>query len=192
MIVFYDLETTGLIHPTRKDLPGIVQINAQKYATDGRLISEFNYPLVNPELTPSDWEAGAIKTTGISPDDIPKDTPSFYCVAYNLAEWLVGTKVLAGYNIHHFDDKVLYRQLKRYGFEKNFPWPPKRLDVMVYALQRSHAKGKRGNKPPKLEEIYKELFDRTLDDAHDASADVTATAKVAFEICKPTIERLMK
>lgn len=190
MIVFYDLETTGLLHPSRKDLPGIIEIAAVKYTDEGEKVSTF-HSLVDPELLKCDWEAGAIKTTGVSIDDIQPGTPSFYQVAAEFANWMVGVECLSGYNITHFDDKVLYRQLKRYGWHLNFPWPPKRLEVMDVAQQFSKSVGKRGNKPPRLEEIYQQLFDEKFDNAHHATADVDATAQVAFQICTSKIKRLL-
>jgi len=74
MIVFYDLETTGLLHPSRKDLPGIIEIAAVKYTNEGEKAGAF-HSLVDPELLKCDWEAGAVKTTGVSIDDIEKVLP---------------------------------------------------------------------------------------------------------------------
>lgn len=41
-----------------------------------------------------------------------------------------------------------------------------------------------GNKYPKLSELYRFLFDEDFENAHDAMADVTATAKCFQEIMK--------
>lgn len=39
-----------------------------------------------------------------------------------------------------------------------------------------------GYKWPKLEELYRKLFGRMFDDAHDALADVSATKECYFEL----------
>ena len=189
MIVFYDLETTGLINPHR-DLPGIIQIAAVKVDNLGEIIDTFNMA-VDPEINPHDWEKGAIRTTGVGPDQI-RERPTLFTVLPLFAQFMVGTKVLAGYNILGFDDIVLDKNLKRYAFDRCFPWPPKRLDVMDVAVQHMNMQGKRGAKRPKLEEVYESTFGEKFDDAHDALADVLATAKVGLEICGVELARLMK
>ena len=62
---------------------------------------------------------------------------------------------------------------------------------MDVAQQFSKSVGKRGNKPPRLEEIYQQLFNEKFDNAHHATADVDATAQVAFQICTSKIKRLL-
>ena len=48
-----------------------------------------------------------------------------------------------------------------------------------------NAKNKLGKiKWPKLVELHEKLFDKGFDDAHDAFADITATAKCYFELVK--------
>lgn len=42
--------------------------------------------------------------------------------------------------------------------------------------------GPYGYKWPKLEELHKHLFGKTFDNAHDALADVRATARCLFEL----------
>lgn len=189
MIVFYDLETTGLLNAHR-DLPGIIQIAAAKYNNNFKLLDTFNMA-VDPEINANDWEKGAIRTTGVGPDQI-RDRPTLFTVLPLFAQFMVGTKILAGYNILGFDDIVLDKNLKRYAFDRSFPWPPKRLDVMYVATQHFNQSGKRGVKRPKLEEIYKETTDKTLDDAHDALADVKATAEVCWKIGSDELMRLLK
>lgn len=187
-ILIYDLETTGLLNPARNDLPGIIQIAAGKYDWDGNLIAEFSEN-VDPEISNEDWEAGAIKTTGIGPDNIGPDWHSFFAVFPAFAEFVEGSKILSGYNIVGYDNDVLYNQIVRYGFEKHFPWPRLHIDVMGIANDHYNLAGKRGNKAPKLGEIYQSLFGEELDGWHDAINDVRATARVFFEIGKPELAR---
>jgi DNA polymerase-3 subunit epsilon len=188
MLCVYDTETTGL-PSNHKDLPGIIQIAAILYDKDGNEIDTHN-TRVNPELKDDQWEAGAIKVNGITPD-MTRDWPTFFQILPAFAKFMRRATVLSGYNILGFDDDVLYKQLVRYGFEKNFPWPYHRLDVMDLAKAHHNEKGKRGNKRPKLTAIYKELFGEELEGAHDALNDVRGTGRVAFEIGTEEIARLL-
>lgn len=48
-----------------------------------------------------------------------------------------------------------------------------------------NAKNKNGKiKWPKLVEVHEKLFNKAFDDAHDAFADIKATARSYFELCK--------
>lgn len=190
MICLYDLETTGLLNKARSDLPGIIQIGAVLLDKNGEELSQFS-TRVNPELPPFDWEQGAIKVTGIGPNEVSKDWPSFFEVFPEFADFVARATVMSGYNILGYDDDVLYNNLVRYGFEKHFPWPRHRIDVMDLAKAHHNQQGKRGNKRPKLVEIYKELFGEDMEGAHDAMNDVRGTARVLMEIGKEELERLL-
>jgi len=198
LICVYDLETTGLPNKSRLDLPGIIQIAACLYTHDGKEVDVYQ-TRVNPELPDKDWEQGAIRVTGIGPDQVEKDWPTMFEIFPAFADFVARAKVLSGYNILGFDDDVLYNNLVRYGFEKNFPWPRRRFDVMdvakrEYARNRPanlNHKGKRGNSAPKLTTLHFELFGEELEGAHDALNDVRGTARVGFKIGQEDIARIM-
>lgn len=190
MMCFYDLETTGLPNPARKDLPGIIQIAAALYDENGQEIDTYETK-INPEIKKIEWQEGAIRTTGVGPDDVGKDWPTFFEVFPEFADFVARATVLGGYNILHFDDDVLYNNLVKYGFEKHFPWPRHRVDVMDLSKAYHNQKGKRGNKRPKLTEIYAEIFGEEMEGAHDAMVDVRGVARVGFEIGKDVIARLL-
>lgn len=184
MHVVIDTETTGLTTKSHDFMaqPGIVQIGAIKLeqvvepmqlGTRWKEVDSF-YVLVNPEI--SNWEEGAIKTHGITPA-IVADAPTFYEVGPALAKFMLGCECWVGFNTK-FDRDVLWWQLMKYGFERSFPWPPSELDVMKVAGRVMEQQGKRGTKNPKLAEAYEHFFGTTFDGAHDALADVRATAKV--------------
>jgi DNA polymerase-3 subunit alpha len=175
MKLVIDTETTGLLR-SHKDFigqPGICQIGALKLADDDTVLSSLNV-LVNPEGVK--WEEGAMKTHGITPEHV-KDAPTFFEIAPLLAGFVMGCDTWIGFNTP-FDKDVLYWQLMRYGFEKNFPWPVHDIDVMVLAGRHMEMEGKRGLKMPKLQEAYEFLFGKRFDGAHDALADVQATADI--------------
>lgn len=186
-ICVYDTETTGLVRPARTDLPGITQIAAVLYDWDGNEIDAYETK-VNPEIELHDWEDAAIKITGIKPQDAAL-APSFFEIFPAFADFVSRASVFSGYNICPFDDVVLYNNLVRYGFEKHFPWPRRRLDVINVVRAEHLRAGRSGNKPPKLGELYKELFDEELVGAHDALVDVRGCGRILFEIAADDIKR---
>lgn len=175
MILLCDTETTGLLKGHRDFFgqPGIVQLAAVKLNDDLVEVDHFNL-MVNPEI--GKWEDEAIKTHGITPDKVA-DAPTFFEVGRAFAEFALGCHTFAGYNTE-FDKKVLWWQLLRYGLEKNFPWPLRDVDVMKRVSKMIEMQGKRGVKFPTLGEAYQYCFKRDFENAHDALADIRATAEV--------------
>jgi DNA polymerase III epsilon subunit-like protein len=186
MILFIDTETTGLLKPSSDFLvqPGICQLAAlrlerypvvdpQPGAPEYKWLETAEFTsLVNPETK---FEEQATKTHGINSDAV-QGSPTFFSLFPSFAEFVLGCDTWAGYNTS-FDKKVLAWQLERYGFERNFPWPPKELDVMKLAKNHMEMQGKRGVKPPTLSEVYENLFGESFT-AHDALADIKATVRV--------------
>lgn len=176
MILCCDTETTGLLKGTRDFFgqPGIVQLAAVKL--DPLTLAEvdsFNL-LINPEI--GKWDKEAIETHGIMPDMV-KDAPTFFEAGRAFAEFTLGCHTFGGYNCK-FDKDVIWWQLLRYGLEKNFPWPLHEVDVMKRASKIMEVQGKRGTKYPTLGEAYKYCFGSDFEGAHDALADIRATAAI--------------
>lgn len=192
IVLFYDLETTGL--PKRGDdpliQPGIIEIGAVLVDTDewdkpyeGSLTKTTDRVLgifktfemkVNPELPRERWEPGASKANGVYFGD-RDDCPSFFTAGRSFAQFAVGAEYVSGYNIVGFDNKILMWQLLRYGMQFHFPWPPNHVDVMDLAKKSGQHAGARGAKAPKLINLYAEMAGEPLKDAHTALADIRAT-----------------
>ena len=185
MIIFYDLETTGLPKAGNNPLhqPGIVQIGAcavdpTAWALgDDGIKDEFNM-FVNPELLPDRFEPGAVRVNGITWTDA-QDKPTFFTVGEEFAKFCVGADNRSGYNIVDFDDKILMWQLQRYGMEFHYPWTPRVTDVAKLAKASGRYVGKKGPKFPKLVELYADVTGKRLEGAHDAMFDIRATVHVA-------------
>ena len=188
-ILVIDFETTGLVKEGVTDFlaqPGICQIGAVildrgigPNVGGSHTVGEWNFDgqlesFINPEI--AQWEAGAIKVHGLSPEKV-RDEPTFFEFFPKLAAFAKGCSHWAGYNTK-FDRDVLWFQLLRYGFERNFPWPPGEIDVMQLAARRLNIQGKRGQKWPKLVDAYTEVFGKSYEGAHDALADVRATGEL--------------
>lgn len=185
MIIFYDLETTGLPRAGDDPLlqPGIVQIGAcivdptaWQHDDDG-IKDEFNEK-INPELMPDRFEPGAVRVHGLDWNAC-QPFPSFFTVGADFAKFSVGAEIRSGYNVVDFDDKILMWQLRRYGMEFNYPWSPRVVDVAKLAKESGRYMGKRGPKFPKLIELYQDVTGERLEGAHDALADIRATVRVA-------------
>lgn len=156
-IAFFDLETTGV----RIGRDRIVQIGVVRVLPDGS--RERWQTLVNPEI-PIPPEATAVH--GISDLDVTF-APRLQDVAEELLDRLKEAD-LAGFNVLRFDVPFLSEELHRV----NVAWDTSRLRVVD--VQRIYHQMERRD----LSAAVKFYLDRAHDGAHDALADVEATADV--------------
>ncbi len=157
-LVFLDLETTGLNVVTDR----VVQFAGVKYFADGSPAEELNL-FVNPTI-PIPAESTAIH--GIT-DARVAGAPTFEDVADRLLDYLEGAD-LSGYNLARFDVPVLMEEFDRVGVR--FRTEERRIvDVqqIFYKME-----------PRTLAGALRFYCDEEMVDAHDALADVRATAKV--------------
>ena len=157
-IVFFDIESTGL--NVMKDR--IVQIALIKYKKDGSDPIEKEM-LINPGI-PISEESMAIH--GITPDKVA-NKPTFIQVAHEINDF-IGDADLSGYNSDRFDIPMLMEEMARAGID--FDVDHRRtIDVqkIFYKME-----------PRTLVAALKHYCGKTLDDAHDALADVRATVDV--------------
>jgi len=157
-LVFFDIESTGL--NVIRDR--IVQIALIKYFADGREAAELEM-LINPTI-PISQEA--MDVHGITPDKL-RDKPTFGDVAQQLYDF-IGVADLCGYNSDRFDVPMLMEEFARVGIEFNLD-NRKSIDVqkIFYKME-----------PRTLQAALKLYCGKTLEDAHDALADVKATVDV--------------
>lgn len=158
-IVFFDIEATGL-HVIRDR---IVQLGMIKYSPDNTAGEEMNL-LINPGPVLISEEAYEVH--GISAADV-RNKPTFDQLAQKIFDF-IGDADLAGYNSDRFDIPMLMEEFARCGFEFSME-NRKSIDVqkIFYKME-----------PRTLIAAYKFYCDKTLDMAHDALADVRATAEV--------------
>lgn len=157
-IVFFDIESTGL--NVMKDR--IVQIALIKYKKDGSDPIEKEM-LVNPGM-PISEESMAIH--GITPEKVA-NKPTFIQVAHEINDF-IGNADLSGYNSDRFDIPMLMEEMARAGID--FDVDHRRtIDVqkIFYKME-----------PRTLVAALKHYCGKTLEDAHDALADVRATVDV--------------
>lgn len=166
-IIFFDFESTGV--DTNKDR--IVQIAVLKVWKDGK--TEEKQMLINPEMS---IPLGASEVHGIT-DDMVKDSPKFSQVAKSLNEYFDGCD-LAGFNSDSYDVNLLVSEMERAGISFDLE---NRNFVDVLKLYRELF-------PNKLTDIYKRLFGKELEGAHDAMVDVLATKEVLEKIIDKTLD----
>ncbi|MEO0341310.1 MAG: 3'-5' exonuclease [Bacteroidota bacterium] len=157
-LVFFDLEATGL--NVVKDR--IVQIAMIKYFKKDKPPVEFSM-LINPGI-PISLEA--MEVHGITPKDVA-NKPTFQQVADKIHEF-IGNADLAGYNSNRYDIPLLLEEFARVGIELDMS-RRKTLDMqrIFYKME-----------PRTLSAAYKFYCGKKMENAHDALADVRATAAV--------------
>ncbi|MEM9835571.1 MAG: 3'-5' exonuclease [Bacteroidota bacterium] len=157
-IVFFDIESTGL--NVIRDR--IMQIALIKMHADGSPQEELEM-LINPGVLISE-EAYAVH--GIGPKDVA-NKPTFSQVAQKLYDF-IGDADLAGYNSNRFDVPMLMEEFGRAGFD--FDIDKRRLidaQRIFYKME-----------PRTLSAALKYYTGKTMENAHDALADVRATIDV--------------
>lgn len=163
-LVFFDLETTGV--DIAKDR--IVEISVLKVMPNGE--EEQKTVRVNPEMP---IPAAATAIHHITDEDV-KDCPTFKQIAKQLANFMEGCD-LGGYNSNRFDIPLLAEEFLRVGVDFDMR---KRKFVDVQNI--FHKKEQRT-----LSAAYRFYCDKSLEDAHAASADTMAT----YEVLKAQLDR---
>jgi len=163
-IAFIDLETTGINITTDR----IVELAIVKISPDGSKLVKRK--LVNP-LMPIPESSSAIH--GIT-DEMVKDAPSFKQISNEVKQFIEGAD-LGGYNSNRFDIPMLLEEFLRAGIE--YSVDGKRLvDVQkIFHMMEQRT----------LSAAYKFYCSKTLEGAHGAEADATAT----WEVLEAQLER---
>jgi DNA polymerase-3 subunit epsilon len=163
-IAFIDLETTGINITTDR----IVEIAIVKILQDGE--KQVKRKLINP-LMPIPQSSSDIH--GIT-DIMVKDAPSFKQVANEIKQFIEGCD-LGGYNSNRFDIPILLEEFLRVGIDYTLEGK-KLVDVQkVFHMMEQRTLGA----------AYKFYCQKTLEGAHGAEADATAT----WEVLEAQIER---
>lgn len=163
-LVFFDLETTGIDIVRDR----IVEISYIKVYPNGK--EEMKTQRINPGM-PIPPASTAIH--GITDDDV-KDCPHFKEIAKTLAAQIEGCD-LAGYNSNRFDIPMLAEEFLRADVNVDLT---KRKFIDVQTI--FHKMEQRT-----LSAAYKFYCNKSLENAHTASADTMAT----YEVLKAQLDR---
>ena len=188
MYLIFDTETTGL--PKRYDAPisdvdnwpRCVQIAWQLHGPMGELLEHQEF-LVQPDGYDIPYDAE--KVHGISTALAAQQGKPLVDVLDAFQAVLDKTKFVVGQNVG-FDINIIGAEFLRAGREE----PLSVLPVLDTCTEASAAlcqiPGGRGGKfkLPTLTELHAFLFDTPFDEAHNASADVEATARCFFELVR--------
>ncbi|HIC30670.1 MAG TPA: 3'-5' exonuclease [Flavobacteriaceae bacterium] len=163
-LCFFDLETTGINITTDR----IVEISILKVYPNGN--KESKTWLVNPEM-PIPEEVSAIH--GITDDKVANE-PTFKQLATEINN-MIKDADLAGFNSNRFDIPLLAEEMLRADMDFDMK---SRLAIDVQTI--FHKMEQRT-----LSAAYKFYCDKTLENAHTASADTLAT----YEVLEAQVER---
>lgn len=183
MYLFFDTETTGLPRyygAPLEDLdnwPRLVQlawllVDEKGKELDGRdrIIKPSGF--VIPEA--------ASCVHGISTEKALQEGIALTKALEEFADAFEKAKSLVAHNIS-FDEKIMGAEFLRENLQPSFFDMP-RICTMHGSTEYCAIENERGYKWPKLIELHQKLFGKEFDGAHDALADVKATARCFFEL----------
>lgn len=186
MYLIFDTETTGI--PARYDAPlsdsdnwpRCVQLAWQLHNDLGEIIEQQDY-IIRPDGFTIPYEAESIH--GISTALAEAEGIDLSVALSHFKEAVDKAQVLVGQNLS-FDLKILGAEFYRLQSENPLTDMPVLDTCTEETATLCQLPGGRGGKfkMPKLSELHEHLFDETFVEAHNASADVEATARCFFEL----------
>lgn len=189
MYLFFDTETTGLINfdldLMHESQPRICQLAAALTDDKGNILDEMN-AIIKPDGWTVPKQASDIHgltTERCEAEGIPiLEAPQLF------NGLKVQCRARVAYNID-FDKRLLAREAQLAGLEHNSEgiesFCVMRMAQPICKMPPSEkmmASGRRGFKPPKLQEAFFHFFGEEMQNAHDAMADVRGCMRVFFAI----------
>ncbi|MBF0566301.1 MAG: 3'-5' exonuclease [Nitrospirae bacterium] len=187
MYLFFDTETTGLPRNYRAPLsdvrnwPRMVQIAWLLYDEEGNQISGRDY-IIKPDGFVIPKEASNIHH--ITTEKARQEGHDLAPVLEEFYELVQSAEYLVAHNMD-FDEKIIGAEFLRNNMPNILDGKKKictmKSFVTFCALPRVNY---RGYKWPKLDELYRLLFQESVAGAHNAVADTLATARCFWELKK--------
>ncbi|NOY50849.1 MAG: DNA polymerase III subunit alpha [Chlorobi bacterium] len=187
MFLIYDTETTGLPKDYNAPLsdfdnwPRLVQLAWQVHNSIGELVELKNF-IIKPEGFEIPY--GAEKIHGISTERAKREGQALEFVLAEFNKSIEKAHTIAGHNIE-FDNSItgcefLRKKTETSLFKKNI------VDTKDLSTEFCALPGGRGGKYkwPKLSELHQKLFGQGFEEAHNAAADVQATARCFLELIR--------
>jgi DNA polymerase III epsilon subunit-like protein len=191
MYLFFDTETNGLPKDWKApadqfdNWPRIIQLAYAVFDEKEQLIVK-SCNLIKPD----GWEIPKLKFWIDNGYSTEKNMEQGIPLRHALSSF-VSHRTLSDYSIAHnmaFDSKIIRAEMIRMGLDMKFD--SKKICTMNESTNFCQLPGARGFKWPKLEELHRKLFGCDFTGAHDAMADVLATAKCFFELKKLNVIKL--
>jgi DNA polymerase III subunit alpha len=191
MYLIFDTETTGLPKSWNAPItdtdnwPRCVQIAWQLHDSMGKILEHQDF-LINPKGYNIPYDAERIH--GISTELAQAEGISLSEMLSKFNEVLSKTKFIVGQNLK-FDLNILGCEFVRVGIETPMNTTPVLDTCTEVTASLLKLPGGRGGKfkLPTLTELHQYLFNKTFAEAHNATADVEATARCFFELIRTEI-----
>jgi len=183
MYLFFDTETTGLPRNYKapaydlNNWPRLVQLAFVLYDYDGSLISEGDY-IVKPNGYTIPEEASDIHR--VTQEIALLEGQPLSLVLNEFYKHIEKTTNLVAHNMA-FDEKIMGAEFIRSGFSDPLPFK-NRICTMHSTTDFCKIRNRYGYKWPKLQELHHKLFGFEFEEAHNAAADIHATAKCFWEL----------
>ena len=187
MYLIFDCETTGFPKNWNSPItdfenwPRVVQLAWQIHDVSGKLLEVKNF-IIKPDGYSIPYNSQEIH--GISTERAKKDGISLSKVLDEFTDDLKNISFLIGHNVS-FDNNVLGCEFLR-SQRENVLSKIQSIDTKELSTDFCQITGGRGGrfKWPKLSELYFKLFNENFSEAHNASADVEATARCFLELIR--------
>ena len=181
--VFFDTETTGLPKNWKAPVtdldnwPRLIQLAYIVYSENGEKLEEGNHT-IKPEgfIIPE----GASNVHGITTEKAIEEGKDLVEVLSQFYSIVLESTVIVAHNIA-FDEKVIGSELLRNRFE-NILDAKRKICTMTSTVDFCSIPGPYGFKWPGLAELHIKLFGENFENAHDAFADIEATANCFWEL----------
>ena len=181
-LFFFDTETTWA-NPQQDQIIQFWWIYWIYDSTTGKFeeISRINQ-LIKPSIEISEW---ASKVHWLYKKDLEKyELIGEYI--YDFLSFINKADFVVWHNVE-FDKSILIAETKRLGISFDFSkvrWVDTMKTTSALLKIPAPERSKDKYKWPKLSELYRFLFKKDFDNAHDAMADITATKDCLLELCK--------
>ena len=191
MYLFFDTETTGLPKSWRAPVtdlnnwPRMIQLAYLLTDAEGNKLAGGDHIIKPVGFTiPED----AAKIHGISTERALKEGAGLLAVLLEFQAALGRAQYLIAHNIS-FDEKIMGAEFLRNNLPNVIP-SKKQICTMSSSTEFCAIPGPYGNKWPKLAELHSKLFQADFEGAHNAAADIAATAKCFWELKKLGVIKL--
>lgn len=183
MYLFFDTETTGLPKNWKAPVtnldnwPRLVQLAYIEFDSAGNKINEGDF-IIKPDgfTIPID----ATRVHKISTEKANQEGLPIKPLLTEFAQLIEKAQYLVAHNMK-FDEKILGAEFLRNGFNNHLDGKNK-ICTMEKTTNFCAINGQYGYKWPKLSELHQKLFGSDFEEAHNAAADILATAKCFWEL----------
>jgi DNA polymerase-3 subunit epsilon len=184
-ILFFDCETTGVPKDYKASYtevdnwPRVISLAWILATSEGEIIRQ-NYAMIYPDGWTMPIEKFWVDNGYTQEKSELLGVPIIH-ILEKFKEDKLNADILCAHNLN-FDHRIVWAEFIRAGIEPRSGMHK----ICTMMKSTSHCRipqaNGRGFKWPKLEELYKFLFNKDMENAHDALADITATKECFFEL----------